>query len=133
MNAHVNSIVIACTKASDEGTMTFPQVVGKLMEAGIESYYADLRRANKIYYAPEGESYVVDAAHVGVEPAKEFNAAAVEAAIRQSQARTIDYHAFCEKILAAGCVAYIVSIVGRRAVYLGRTGEAHVEMFPAAR
>jgi hypothetical protein len=30
-------------------------------------------------------------------------------------------------------MAYIVSIAGRRAVYLGRSGEAHVEMFPRAR
>ena len=38
-----------------------------------------------------------------------------------------------EKVLAAGCVGYIVSIVGRRAVYFGRSAETHVELFPSGK
>lgn len=133
MDAQVNSIVIECTKASDAGTMTFPEVVGKLMEAGVESYFTDLRLSNKIYYMPDGKAYRVEAAPVDVEPAKSFDPVAVEAAIREIQAQKIDYRQFCEKILAVGCVGYIVSLAGRRAVYFGRTAEIHVEMFPGAK
>jgi hypothetical protein len=32
----------------------------------------------------------------------------------------------------AGCVAYMVSLPGRRVVYYGRTGASHVEHFPPA-
>lgn len=37
---------------------------------------------------------------------------------------------FCRKVAAAGCAGYVVSFPGRRAVYMGRTGETHVETFP---
>ena len=56
----------------------------------------------------------------------------MEAAIRAVQGGRLDYKGFCERILAAGCVGYHVSLAGRRCVYYGRTGETHVEMFPGA-
>ena len=31
---------------------------------------------------------------------------------------------------AAGCAGYIVSFLGRRVLYIGRTAETHVELFP---
>jgi len=40
------------------------------------------------------------------------------------------YAGFSAKVMAAGCAGYIVSFSGRRAVYLGRTAEIHVEHFP---
>jgi uncharacterized protein YbcV (DUF1398 family) len=46
--------------------------------------------------------------------------------------RRIDYHAFCERIAAGGCVGYFVSLAGRRALYYGRTGDTYIEPFPAA-
>jgi len=63
-------------------------------------------------------------------PARAFSAAGVDAAVRAIQAQKIQYREFCERIAAAGCVGYTVSLTGRRAVYYGRTGESHVEMFP---
>ena len=36
--------------------MSFPQILGLLSEAGIESYFADLRRGVKVYYLPAGET-----------------------------------------------------------------------------
>ena len=35
-----------------------------------------------------------------------------------------------ERAKRAGCAGYLVSFPGRRAVYFGRTGETHVELFP---
>jgi uncharacterized protein YbcV (DUF1398 family) len=120
----------ACTRGSDAGTLTFPQVVCKLMQAGVERYLADLTRGQKTYYQPSGAFHVVASASLGGRAAERFNTAGVEAAIRASQARAITYAQFCEAIAAAGCVGYVASLTGRRAVYFGRTGETHVEPFP---
>jgi uncharacterized protein YbcV (DUF1398 family) len=121
-----------CTRGSDAGTLTFPQVVGKLIEAGVERYLADLTRGEKTYYQPSGASHVVASASPGGPAADRFDAAGVEAAIRASQARAITYAQFCEAIAAAGCVGYVVSLTGRRAVYFGRSAETHIEPFPPA-
>lgn len=133
MDTPVQQVMRDCTRASDEDSLSFPEVVARLAAAGVERYHADLCRAEKIYYLPDGGSLAVAAAPPAVAPAFEFSAAAVDAAVRAIQARTLTYKAFCDRIAAAGCVGYHVSIAGRRAVYYGRSGESHVEPFPAAR
>lgn len=132
MNADVRTIVEECTKASDDARLAFPQIVQNLMAAGVERYRADLLRAEKTYYLPDGGSHVVTNAPLDRAPAHAFSAAGVEAAVRASQAGKITYKEFCTRIAEAGCVDYLVSLAGRRAVYVGRTGESHVELFPAA-
>jgi uncharacterized protein YbcV (DUF1398 family) len=131
MNAHVKAAVEDCTRASDEERMTFPEVVAKLSAAGVERYRADLLRAEKTYYLPDGASHVVPAAPIGAAAARSFSPEGVRDAVRAIQARRITYKTFCERIAAAGCVDYVVSLAGRRAVYFGRTGESYVEPFPA--
>jgi uncharacterized protein YbcV (DUF1398 family) len=130
MDQHVMNVVEECTRASDEERASFPQVVGRLMEVGIERYDADLVRSEKTYYLPNGDSAVICAHRPQAEAAREFSAAAVEAAVRAIQARNIGYREFCERVLAAGCIGYTVSLVGRRAVYFGRTAESYAELFP---
>lgn len=133
MKSDVIAVIEECTKASDEARLTFPEVVARLAAAGVERYHADLQRAEKTYYLPDGASHVAVSASVAAVPAEIFSAAGVDAAVRAVQARAIDYKAFCERIVEAGCVGYLVSIAGRRAVYYGRSGETHVEPFPPAR
>jgi len=133
MNENAIAVVRDCTEGSDRGDMTFPQVVEKLMAAGVERYRADLARAEKTYYLPNGESVVIAAKSLRRATATAFSGKGVEAAVRDAQARRIGYGEFCERIAEAGCVDYIVSLTGRRAVYFGRTGESHVEPFPAGR
>jgi uncharacterized protein YbcV (DUF1398 family) len=113
--------------------MTFPQVVMALMQAGVERYHTDLCRAEKIYYLPDGRSYLVGAEAVHGTPSQHFSADGVAAAVHTIQAGKLSYAQFCEAIVAAGCVGYIVSLAGRRAVYYGRTGETYVEPFPPAK
>jgi len=55
---------------------------------------------------------------------------AIIIAIRAVQSGAIDYKEFCRRIAEAGCIFYLVSLTGRRAVYYGRSGEAHVDLFP---
>lgn len=133
MKPQVKDVVIECTKASDEERIGFPEVVAQLLQAGIERYHADLERAEKTYFLPSGESEVVASAAIGAKPAREFRAEGVADAIKAIQAGTIRYREFCARVMAAGCVGYIVSLAGRRAVYYGRTGDMHIERFPGAK
>lgn len=130
MDAHVKDIVRECTVRSDENQISFPEVVAKLAEAGVERYHADLIRAEKTYYMPNGETEVTPAEAVSAAPTGQFSAAGVEAAVRAIQTQAIDYTEFCNRIAAAGCVGYFVTLAGRRAVYYGRTGDEYVERFP---
>jgi uncharacterized protein YbcV (DUF1398 family) len=120
-----------CTFGSDNERLTFPQVVGNLISAGVERYHADLQRSEKTYFLPCGESLVIKTHAITETPAPTFHAEGVEAAVRAIQAGKIKYIEFCERIMRAGCVSYIVSLAGRRAVYYGRSGETYVEPFPA--
>ena len=133
MNARFGCVVEECTAASDESRMTFPEVVGRLMEAGVERYHADLIRSEKTFFLPDGESRVIPNDDIGRAPASEFSAPSVEAAVKAIQKGDIDYKVFCERVLEAGCVGYHVHIAGRRVVYYGRSGDSHVEWFPGAR
>lgn len=130
MDARTKDALEECTRASNEERITFPEVVGKLMDVGAERYHTDLIRAEKTYYLPNGESHVVSQVRIAQAPAQTFSAMKVEAAVRAIQAKQIQYREFCERIGAAGCVGYIVSLAGRRAVYYGRTGDSYIEPFP---
>src|SRR5665213_1739555 len=132
MQANVTEIMQECTDASDQERISFGEVVMKLMQAGVERYHADLLRAEKIYYLPTGESHRVAAAEVEATPPSAFTADGVAAAVKAIQHRKIAYREFCERIAQAGCVGYMVSLAGRRAVYYGRSGDSYVEPFPAA-
>ncbi|HVP85494.1 MAG TPA: DUF1398 family protein [Rhizomicrobium sp.] len=130
MNTQTHDVLVECTEGSSNERITFPEVVGKLIAAGVERYTADLTRAEKTYYLPNGENETLKMYAVSQTPAERFSADGVEAAVRASQQQKIKYRGFCERIAQAGCVGYMVSLAGKRAVYYGRTGETHVEMFP---
>jgi uncharacterized protein YbcV (DUF1398 family) len=132
-DAELETVLRDCTNGSDAERLSFPQVVGQLMAAGVERYRADLIRHEKTYYMPDGRSQVMNCALIPGEAALAFSAAGVDSAVRDIQAGRIAYREFCRRVMAAGCVDYIVSISGRRAVYFGRSGESHVEMFPGTK
>jgi uncharacterized protein YbcV (DUF1398 family) len=48
----------------------------------------------------------------------------------QDNAPGYTYAGFCAKVEAAGCAGYMVSFLGKRVVYFGRTAQTHVEHFP---
>jgi uncharacterized protein YbcV (DUF1398 family) len=130
MQEHVASTMQECTDASDQERISFPEVVMKLIQAGVERYHADLLRAEKTYYLPSGESHRVEAAPIAAVPPAAFTAEGVAAAVRAIQQQQIKYREFCERIARAGCVGYFVSLAGRRAVYYGRSGDSYIEPFP---
>lgn len=133
MQDHAREVARVCTSASDAEAISFPEVVAKLSQAGIERYHADLLRSEKIYFTAGGDSESTPCKPIGVPAAQHFSAEGVEAAVQAVQAGHIGYLEFCERIAKAGCVGYFVSLAGRRAVYYGRTGDCHVEWFPDSR
>jgi uncharacterized protein YbcV (DUF1398 family) len=132
MNEHQRATAGCCLEAAEGNTMAFPQIVGTLMEAGFESYVIDFRRATATYYLLDGESIELPAHRVDAPIASAFDTARMQAAIREAQQQVpgYTYRGFCEKAVLAGCAGYVVSFSGRRALYVGRTAETHVEHFP---
>jgi len=127
MDDHVKDVVREMTRASDEERISFPDLVQALMQAGVERYHADLLAGTKTWYMPDG-SFEITHGRV-LQAAKDFMGESVQEAVHAIQQGEIGYRAFCERIAAAGCVGYFVSLAGQRAVYYGRTLAAHVEWF----
>lgn len=121
-----------CLEGAETNSMTFPEIVGALMQSGFESYVVDFRLARTTYFLPAGE-YIELETHRSDGPVGQgFDATSLKDAIREAQtlAPGYTYKGFCSKAKAAGCAGYIVSFLGRRALYFGRTAEVHVEHFP---
>ena len=132
MDAETIVVAQACLDAAAGDRMSFPQIVGALIAAGFESYAVDFRRSSATYYLADGDSVELATQAVTTPVAARFDAPAIQAAIGEAQQMVpgYSYRGFCEKVAAAGCAGYLVSFLGRRAVYVGRTGETHVELFP---
>jgi uncharacterized protein YbcV (DUF1398 family) len=132
MDAERTTIAQTCLQAAHDGSLSFPQIVGKLIAAGFEGYIVDYRRNTQAYYLPDGDSTELDMHPYAGSVSADFNAAEIERLVRWAQAGTADYSyiAFSEKVKAAGCAGYLVSFLGRRVVYFGRTAETHIELFP---
>ena len=133
MDHHLTSVAKTCLDGAEGNTLTFPQIVGTLMREGFEGYMIDFRRAVATYYLLDGDSIELPTHRVGVPVAPAFDAAPIQAAIKDAQRLVpgYTYRGFCRTVASAGCAGYIVSFSGRRALYFGRTAETHVEHFPS--
>ncbi|WP_413990074.1 DUF1398 family protein [Labrys okinawensis] len=132
MDTPVKEVVREMTRASDEERISFPEVVKALMAVGVERYHADLITGTKIYFMPDG-SHEPTSSYATAETGIAFSAKGVEQAVRAVQRGEIGYRTFCDRIAAAGCVGYLVSLVGQQVLYYGRSNENHVEWFPGAK
>lgn len=134
MNEQLTAISRSVLDAAHANTMDFPTCVRVLDEAGFEGYLIDFRREAATYYLPGGESvqHPLPKAHAGEGVGSAFHASVVERAVQEARdnAPGYTYEGFCAKVKAAGCAGYMVSFLGKRVVYFGRTAETHVETFP---
>lgn len=132
MDAHKMTIARNCLDAAYDKTMSFPEIVGTLIQSGFEGYVVDYRRDTTTYFLPDGDSIVLENRPSEAKVASQFDQPGVAAAIRWAQGNPPDYSyaAFCKNVKAHGCAGYIVSFLGRRVLYFGRTAEAHIELFP---
>ena len=133
MNANWQDVARATNEGAESGTMTFPESVRMLMAAGFDGYAVDFRRSTRIYYGPGDETIALDA-HRTEPVAERFDATAIKEAIGEAQALVpgYTYKGFCAKVARAGCSGYLVSLIGKRALYWGRDGQTHTESFPGA-
>jgi uncharacterized protein YbcV (DUF1398 family) len=130
MNTSVMHEVLAESQA---GRLTFPEVVRRLLAAGIESYLCDLATGQETFYLGDGKTHV-EKMTLPLSPiAEEFSLSGLIAAIRGAQADTIRYPEFLKRSTAAGVIAYWSFLTGRKVIYFGRKGELHIEEFPRAK
>lgn len=132
MNVEQAQVIQRCAQGALTGELSFPEIVGRLAQIGVERYHADYSRQEITYYFPDGDSMHVATPHPSHTTAIAFSPSAVESAVRQSQQNEHTYLDFIRKTMSAGCVGYFVQITGRRVIYFGRNGESHVEHFPPA-
>jgi uncharacterized protein YbcV (DUF1398 family) len=125
-----NHVIHELAIATQQGKMTFPQVVKGLLEVGVESYLVDFAAKQKTHYLADGTTHPVP---MILEPgpiAAEFNNADLVAAIRDAQTDTVRYPEFVKRSTSAGVIGYWAFLTGKRVIYFGRKGEQHIEEFP---
>jgi len=123
MDSKHQDIARQCLEGAESGTMTFPEIVGTLTAGAFDGYLVDLQDGRGLDLPTQLSSVAV---------ATQFNVDVVKTAIREAQALVpgYTYKGFCDKVKRAGCAGYLVSFLGRRVLYFGRTGETHTEYFP---
>jgi uncharacterized protein YbcV (DUF1398 family) len=127
MNTDVMHEVLA---ESQGGKLTFAEVVQRLSQVGVESYFADLAKGEETFYMPDGKTHVEKMTLPSVATAEEFSLSGIVSAIRAAQADTIRYPEFVKRAAAAGVIGYWAFLTGKNVTYIGRKGELHVEQFP---
>lgn len=121
-------------KASLEGSLPFPRIIGNLIEQGVESYHVDYAARSFTFYSAAGAAVTTVLPFEGLPCiSSEWDAAALRAAILDSQAHGQTFRQFCHRAMLAGVQGYFAFLLGQRVTYLGRNGDQHVEWFPGAR
>ena len=128
-----NQVIHEIAIATQEGKMTFPQVVKGLLEVGVESYFVDFATKQKTHYLADGTTHTVAMILDPGTISPEFDNAGLVAAIRGAQADTVRYPEFVKRSTAAGVIGYWAFLTGKRVIYFGRKGEQHIEEFPKPR
>jgi uncharacterized protein YbcV (DUF1398 family) len=124
-------IAVITLEGSEAGTLTFPESWRMLTEAGFDGYAVDFRRNTRTYYRPDGQTLELETAPTSP-VAERFDAGIIKDALAEAKAQVpgYTYKGFCAKVAGAGCAGYLVSFLGKRVLYYGRTGETHTEFSP---
>jgi uncharacterized protein YbcV (DUF1398 family) len=127
------TLIAEAARASLDGTAAFPDVVAKLIRAGVEYYLVDYAGRCTQFYDGAGGRVVTAIDYDTLPPvAPELDVAALRAAILDSQRHGQKYRDFTARAMAAGVQGYYAFLRGRRVTYLGRAGDQHTEWFPGA-
>jgi hypothetical protein len=104
MDAERIAVAKTCLNAAHDGSLSFPEIIGKLVRAGFEGYAVDYRRNSQIFYLPDGDSIELDMPQPAEPIAAAFDGEGVEALVRWAQANGPDYSyvSFCEKVKYVG-------------------------------
>ena len=130
MNTKVIHDVLAESQA---GNLIFPEVVRRLLEVGVESYFCDFARRQETFYMSDGQTHIETMTLLTEPVAEDFSSSGIVAAIRGVQSDAIRYPEFVKRSTAAGVIGYWAFLTGKKVIYFGRKGEFHVEEFPSAK
>jgi len=127
-------IITEAARDTLAGTMPFPEIVGRLLTAGVEYYHVDYVGRRKTFYGSSGDMVTTSISYEALPAVSdEFDPVALRAAILDSQQNGQKYRAFTERAMRAGVQGYFAFLRGQRVTYWGRTGDQHTEWFPGAR
>ena len=127
-------VVSALAKATLDGSMPFPQIVGKLIAEGVEYYHVDYSANSFTFYSAAGSTITAPLPFEGLPAAAaDLDTSALKGAILDSQQHGQVFRRFCERAIDAGVQGYLAFLRGQRVIYLGRQGDQHVEWFPGAK
>jgi uncharacterized protein YbcV (DUF1398 family) len=126
--------ITEAAQATLAGTLPFPEIVAKLIAAGVEYYHVDYVGLCKHFYDGVGGRVVVPIPLEDLPPvADELDVAALRAVILDSQTKGQPWREFSRRAMAAGVHSYFPFLRGQRVTYLGRTGDQHIEWFAGAK
>jgi uncharacterized protein YbcV (DUF1398 family) len=126
-------IITEAARATLDGSIPFPAVVRRLVETGVEYYHVDYVALRKCFYSAAGDMVTTPITYEGLPGvAADFDAAALRAAILDSQRHGQHYRDFTRRAMQAGVQGYIAFLRGKRVTYWGQGGDQHTEWFPGA-
>ncbi len=125
------SLIVETSDATLAGTISFPEVVQKLLAAGVEYYHVDYAGLRKTFYGADGDRVVRPIPLEGLPPiAPNFSTEALRANILDSQQHGQPFRDFSRRAMASGVQGYFAFLRGKRVTYWGRQGDQHIEWFP---
>ena len=128
------TIIQALSTATLDGSMPFPEIVGKLIEQGVEYYHVDYVIHLKTFYTRQGQWQETAITYQNLpDIAETLDQVALLAAIRDSQLNHQSYYNFSYRAMQAGVQGYIAFLRGKHVTYWGRDGSQHIEWFPGAK
>ena len=120
--------VLELARATLSGALPFPEIVGKLIAEGTEYYHIDYVSLQMTFYSEQGSVVIAPLSFEGVPAvAKDFDAAALKAAIRDSQHNAQKFRDISLSAVDAGVVGYFAFLRGLQVTYGGCQGDHHVE------
>ena len=126
-------IIAETARKTLAGTISFPEVVGQLLAAGVEYYHVDYVGLRKTFYSAAGDVAVTPINYEGLPPvAAEFSIEKLRANILDSQRNGQTYRDFTRRAMEAGVQGYFAFLRGKRVTYFGRQGDQNTEWFPGA-
>ena len=73
MNPNAKEVIEKCARESHAGLLTFPEALGRLIEVGVESYFADYRNQSTKYYLSSNEAISIPMEMPSIEIPNPFN------------------------------------------------------------
>jgi uncharacterized protein YbcV (DUF1398 family) len=127
------TIITETARKTLAGTISFPEVVGQLLSAGVEYYHVDYAGLKKTFYSADGDMVVTPINYEGLPPvAADFSVDNLRANILDSQRNGQKYRDFTRRAMESGVQGYFAFLRGKRVTYFGRQGDQHTEWFPGA-